>query len=404
MGLLGKRSTYSLLLFFLGVLAPGARLQAQGCMPATPQPLPLALGFEPAGEYSLIQEEDGARLGVGGSNDPTGTVGSSGDALAVPRTARDLQLLESKSWSFAAALRYFKSGDSYVGSEQVGKNFAVGEYPSLNLSGTYAFDPRWSLSVALPLVNPRDTFPHPDGERHTTGPGLSIGDLRAVGSYWAFDPTRPRRGNVVFGFGIKAPTGNYDVTDAWHTPDGPIEEPADLAVQPGDGGWGIIFATQAFRALAHGAYAYIDGFYLVNPRETNGTVTATVKALVGEPIPLSVPDYYQARAGFGYMAWPKQGISLSLGMRIDGIPTEDLIGGSEGFRRPGYTLALEPGISVNWGDHTISLFTPVAIQRSQKQSLPEERLGLNLGGSMSAEAFLFSYSRRLGKPAGAKSD
>src|SRR2546428_2548519 len=33
---------------------------------------------------------------------------------------------------------------------------------------------------------------------------------------------------------------------------------------------------------------------------------------------------------------PERGVSLSLGGRIDGIPYHDLIGKSDGFRRPGY--------------------------------------------------------------------
>jgi hypothetical protein len=361
-----------------GVLTLEPAAWSQGCMPATPQPLPPQFNFEPV--------EDG-------------DVVDFGEAENVPRTARELQLLAPHDWSFAVSFRYFKSGDKFVGSTEdpAGKNGAVGKYPSLNLSGTYAFNSRWSLSVSLPLVNPRDTFPHADGQPHTTGPGLSIGDLRAVGSYWLFDPSRPRSGNMVFGFGIKAPTGKYDVTDSWFTPEGPIELPADIAVQPGDGGWGVILAAQGFQAFGRGAYFYGDGFYLINPRETNGTVTATVLAQTGLPIPLSVHDYYQARAGFGYMAWPRHGISLRLGMRIDGIPTEDLIGGSNGFRRPGYVLAVDPGISVMSGDHTFSVFVPVAVARSQKQSVPEQDLGVRFGGSMAGEALIIAYSRRLGK-------
>ncbi len=376
-------------------------VEGQGCMPATPQPLPPALVFEEP-LRSSVEDADGKLLfGFDSAEsdmsvDPGLGAGSTAteDGPAKTRAARDLQILQARSWSFSAAFRYYKSGDSYIGSKQVGKNFAIGEYPSLDLSATYSFDERWNLSVALPIVNPRDSFPHDDGKRRTSSPGLSIGDLRVTGSYWILDPTKPRRGNVVVGLGFKAPTGDYEVVDTYHTLDGPVETDADLAVQPGDGGWGLILAAQGFYSVASRAYVYGDGFYLINPRDTTHTVVDYVVTPTGEPTPLSVPDYYQARAGFGYMAWPRQGISLSLGLRFDGIPTEDLVGDSNGFRRPGYNLAIDPGITVNWGRNLVSLFVPFSIARSQKQSLPEEELGIRLGGSMAAEALMIYYTRR----------
>lgn len=385
----------------IGSVALDGRAFAQGCMPATPQPLAQVLAFETKA-LSSVEEDDSEPLFQSESAETDVSIdpaaGASSEAareeLAKTRTARDLQILKARAWSFSASFRYYKSGDSYVGSDQVDKNVAIGDYPSLNLAGTYSFNDRWNLSVALPIVNPRDEFEHGDGNRHTIGPGVSIGDLRVTGSYWVFDPTRPRPGNVVLGLGIKAPTGKYDVEDTYFTPDGEVVLPADLAVQPGDGGWGLILATQGFQAVARRTYFYGDGFYLVNPRDTNGTVTETALFFFGEPIPLSVPDYYQVRAGFGYQAWPKRGISLSLGLRLDGIPTEDLVGDSNGYRRPGYNLAIDPGITVSWGRHIFSLYVPVAIARAQNPSLPEQERDLHFGGSMASEALMLYYARR----------
>lgn len=404
MRVLSMRSVRWLLvvgLCVIGSVAVDCRAIAQGCMPATPQPLPQIMVFETE-VASFVEELDGDPLfqlettETDVSIDPTAGAGSEAaqEALEKTRSARDLQILKARAWSFSAALRYYKSGDSIVGTEQVAEDVVVGRYPSLNLAGTYSFNDRWNLSAALPIVNPRDNFEHGDGQRHTIGPGLSIGDLRVTGSYWVFDPTRPRPGNVVVGLGIKAPTGKYDVEDTYYTSDGEVVLPADLAVQPGDGGWGLILATQGFQSVARRTYFYGDGFYLINPRDTNGTVTETVLFFFDEPIPLSVPDYYQVRAGFGYQAWPKHGISLSLGLRLDGIPTEDLVGESNGYRRPGYNLAVDPGITVSWRRHIFSLYVPVAIARAQNPSLPEQERDLHIGGSMAPEAFMLYYARR----------
>src|SRR3989454_11566939 len=56
----------------------------------------------------------------------------------------------------------------------------------------------------------------------------------------------------------------------------------------------------------------------------------------------SVPDVYSGRVGLMYGLLPEQGLSVSLGGRIDGIPYHDLVGGGDdGFRRPGHVVFLE---------------------------------------------------------------
>ncbi len=50
---------------------------------------------------------------------------------------------------------------------------------------------------------------------------------------------------------------------------------------------------------------------------------------------MSVPDQYMARAG-GNFSFGK--FLASAGMRFECIPSSDLIGGDEGFRRPGYVV------------------------------------------------------------------
>src|SRR3989449_9905216 len=74
---------------------------------------------------------------------------------------------------------------------------------------------------------------------------------------------------------------------------------------------------------------------------------------------LAVPDVYSARAGIAYALAPARGISLSLGGRIDGIPQGDLIGGRDNsFRRPGYSLYLDPGIALRRGEGKVRVRWP----------------------------------------------
>ena len=62
----------------------------------------------------------------------------------------------------------------------------------------------------------------------------------------------------------------------------------------------------------------------------------------------------------------------SLGFRIEGTPSSDLIGGDRGRRRPGYTLGLEPGVSYMWQGNALSLNVPIAIRRVRNQNYADK--------------------------------
>jgi hypothetical protein len=66
--------------------------------------------------------------------------------------------------------------------------------------------------------------------------------------------------------------------------------------------------------------------------------------------------------------WPSQGLALSLGGRIEGVPPEDAIGDSEGRRRPGYAISIEPGISWTYKRTSLNVTAPVAIERNRQNN------------------------------------
>ena len=59
---------------------------------------------------------------------------------------------------------------------------------------------------------------------------------------------------------------------------------------------------------------------------------------------------------------------MYLGGRIEGVPAEDLIGGSNAYRRPGYSIAIEPGLNYNTSTFAINLSVPSSIVRNRTQS------------------------------------
>jgi hypothetical protein len=110
-----------------------------------------------------------------------------------------------------------------------------------------------------------------------------------------------------------------------------------------------------------------------NPKEVNGTRTyrETLSPVLANEAIMSVTDQYMARAGLNWNVSPK-GWNLFCGPRIEGIPVRDLVGGSAGFRRPGYVLSVEPGLDWMYGRHDFNVSVPVAVQRNRTQSVTDQ--------------------------------
>jgi hypothetical protein len=52
-------------------------------------------------------------------------------------------------------------------------------------------------------------------------------------------------------------------------------------------------------------------------------------------------------------------VAASIAWRMEGAPRYDLIGRSDGFRRPGVEMYWEPGLTVTTGRHAVSLNIPI---------------------------------------------
>ena len=260
---------------------------------------------------------------------------------------------------------------------------------------TYAFSHRWSAGLSIPLLHGQANVVQGDGQRHTFSSGLQIGDVRLMASAWVLDPNKPHSGNFVLSLGVKAPTGRDDVKDDFYTAGGKVVVPIDISTQPGDNGWGIVAQAQGFQLLPSSTFFYGNGFYLASLKEKNDTVTPA-----SAPHTLSAADQYMARAGVGYAAWPEKEISLSLGFRLEGVTRRDLVGGDGGFRRPGYVLSIEPGVTVSRGPHVFSVYVPIAVERNRQQNVIEEALSketgttVNGGGALPSYSVVLTYSRR----------
>ncbi len=322
--------------------------------------------------------------------------------MAPSLSAEGIFYLEPNEWEATVSYRYLHSEHIFIEDSeqpQLAQRAARLDIHSWDLSLNYAVTRRWSLNFVMPFIHAEASSvrDHTDGQRHMTTAG-GLGDVRLLANYWLLDPAKHPNGNILAGLGFKAPTGNDCAVDKLYTPTGVEIRPVDISEQPGDGGWGIVAEFQAYQLLLPKTFGYASGYYLSNPRDQNNTTTRlpTTGPFAAGPDEHfnSVPDQYQARLGLSYAIWPAKGIALSLGGRIDGLPVHDLIGGDLGFRRPGYTVYLEPGINWIHGPWFASISGPVALYRNRPASVPEQERGINRGGGFADFLILASVSRR----------
>ncbi|WP_057939082.1 hypothetical protein [Algoriphagus resistens] len=285
-------------------------------------------------------------------------------------------ILNQGEWNVSANYRYFKSFRHFGGTEEHPNRVEQGtevinKQHGLDINISYAFSERLYGIVSLPFqYNERSSlYEHNRTDRHTTY-SKGFGDMRIGAGYWLLSGEKAKKGNTAIGLGVKFPTGDYAATSTFYRGDEgtPTEMTVDQSIQLGDGGTGLIVDFQGLWNVGGTFFWYYDGFYMFNPKETNGTPTN--RSRPNEAI-MSVPDQFALRTGVFKSFEKIHGLGVSLGGRIEGIPVRDAFGGSEGFRRPGYIISVEPGVSYMLGNVTGTLNVPIALLRNRTQSVTD---------------------------------
>lgn len=325
--------------------------------------------------------------------------------------------LNKGQFQIGANYRYFRSFRHYRGdSEQVERleqnTEVINHAHSIDLGLSYGITDRLSVSANLPFINydrsslyehyGNSATANPEHKRFHTG-SQGIGDLRLSGLYWLFNPEKQMKYNVAVGLGIKLPTGNENVQDEFHRrkssdgSDSIIVKAVDQSIQLGDGGVGISLEIQAFTGVFTNGTLYFNGFYMSNPQETNKTVNRVITPTTTDIQKItafhSIADQYVARLGLNYTVLPSRGLSVNLGVRAEGIPAKDLIGKSGGFRRPGYIVSAEPGVSYQHGSVIFSFNVPYALYRNRVKSVADLA---DPTGQAHGDAAFADYSINLG--------
>lgn len=308
-------------------------------------------------------------------------------------------------WQLSVNNRYFRSFRHFVGTEEQKQrqtlgNEVVNHQYTMDLALYRLLNPRWSLMVDVPIEsNSRSSlYEHNNLGRFVTH-SFGVGDIRFAVYSWVIDPVKMPKANVQVGLGLKLPTGNYNYLDYFHLTDSTKRLGAmDQSVQLGDGGTGITLELNAFYNFSHKVGVYANLYYLSNPREVNGTSTSrggtpsasTVKN--GSDV-MSVPDQWMARAGVNVMAGQ---FSFSAGVREECLPVHDLVGGSNGFRRPGYIVSAEPGVTWVFSKVSLYAFVPVALVRNRTQSVPDKISTQLTGKYTQGDAAFADYTVNIG--------
>jgi len=276
-------------------------------------------------------------------------------------------------YRYFESFRHFRGAEEETNRIEEGTN-VINDSHFLDLGLSYGITDRWFANVILPYVSHKRSSmyehggnpPNGLGERHiTTASGIS--DIRFGIGYWLFEPGS-KSYNYSLGVGVKLPTGSYDYTDTFYNQgddkDQDVETVVDQSIQPGDGGTGITFDIQGFHALGSGFGISTNLYYLVNFQATNGVLTRNGSS------EFSCPDQFAARIGASYGL--ENGLNFYLGGRTEGVTSSDLIGSSEGYRRPGYAISVEPGIGYSMGNLSFFASVPVALYRNRIQSYSDK--------------------------------
>jgi hypothetical protein len=287
-------------------------------------------------------------------------------------------------WQISVTSRYYKSSRNFWGTEDVTpakENQLVNSVFSTEITATRLLQNGWSLELNVPYINGARTSATEHGGANTTRyttRGVGLGDIRVTARKWLLRPSINQRGNIQLGLGIKFATGDYRVQDYFHKTDTTaVLSYVNPSIQLGDGGTGFITELNTYYYLNTRRTLSVYGniYYQISPREHNGVLFTQGGGPPPNPSPStihyenSVPDVYSLRVGMNY---DLEHWGFSLGLRDEGVPVHDLVGGSNGARRPGYNVSVEPGIVYNWDKISIYTYVPVFIAHEIKMSVPDQ--------------------------------
>lgn len=307
-------------------------------------------------------------------------------------TAREVK--GPQPWAITIGYRFQPSSRHFIGTvEQTQREIAHNQiqnvYHLFDFGIERQMTRRLFLSASVPLLFAyRNQLYAPKAEFRVRG----IGDMTFGGRFLLFRPPTESGGNISIGMSLKMPTGKSDSTGlALDNGGNPLMATADQSIQAGDGGWGFSLETQMYRTVWWRAMVYFTASYLFNPMDTNNVNTFRTRP--GETV-FSISDQYLVRGGVAHAVPKVAGLVVTMGGRWEGVPVRDLLGKSNGFRRPGYAISADPGfLYERWG-YVFSCNVPWAIERNRRRSVSDIANGTHGDAAFADFAVTLGFSRR----------
>jgi hypothetical protein len=77
---------------------------------------------------------------------------------------------------------------------------------------------------------------------------------------------------------------------------------------------------------------------------------------------------------------------------VEGVPVKDAFGKSDGFRRPGFIVSIEPGVTYKIKQkHEVNVSVPAALYRNRLQSLTDKETQALTGNPRHGDAAFADY-------------
>lgn len=296
------------------------------------------------------------------------------------------EYLEPHEFDWSLNYRGFKADKHYNGDvrqyqREYNHNNVINRQNLWNATGELGVNRQTSVYLDIPYVNNSWSIPMPIGPPaglRWTQQSQGIGDMSVGVEYWLLNTDRHPNENIQLSIGVQAPTGSKDTKSNFPNSKGTdiTLKDNDVSIQPGTGTWAYPVAVQAFKGIrSWTAFTMFD--YLITPADTNGV--PTLGAQIGSPVnPLapstaqnSVPDQYLFRIGLEHGIPKAPSLTAALAFRDEGVPVHDLIGGSQGFRRAGYSHSIEPALTYTRGNSQLTVDVPITIRRDREPTDPD---------------------------------
>ncbi len=316
--------------------------------------------------------------------------------------------LQPGDWTATVGVRHVYSHVHFSGpTENVSRAQLGTEVQSKtnldDLIVTYQLTPRISLTGTLPFVYASRRQQAQYATLHTSG----LGDISLGAQYWLRSPKSEKAGtnNAQFGLSLLMPSGNDRQSNVVATTyGGPTStQYPDYSVQPGGGTWGGIMSWQAFQNLGNNTIAFVDGNYVMTQGGYHSFWTAHGGTSNGPPSPTpgmtqfdAIQDQYMLEIGASHPAPRIKRLGLTLSIRAEGVPAHNLIGNDLGFRRPGFGVALTPGVIYTRGNHMLQFSVGKVMIRDRTKSVAEEINGVRAGDAAFANyVWMAGYTLRM---------